>query len=269
MNGVTTRKVGEPRTWEDFYKAFQTLLPKVSNSHSPSDIFRDVCRIFSLSLRGAVTVVQTEKDEIEKQYMSYVEKYGKEGMEKVSILFAYVVQALELRRSDFLGHVYEALNATVKSFGQFLTPDSIAKMMGHVTFGATEIEQGKIIKLNDPACGAGALLIEAAEAYMSNGGRQGDLLLYGEDLDATACCITYVQFSLLGYAAIVTHQDTLCMKVYEGPWFTPGYFMHGMPMRLIADRMGKRYDEKKSDDAASEEKPIDVREFVQGEFDFL
>ena len=278
-NGVTTRKVGEPRTWEDFYKAFQNLLPRVSNSHSPSDIFRDVCRIFSLSLRGAVTVVQTEKDEIEKQYMSYVEKYGKEGMEKVSILFAYVVQALELRRSDFLGHVYEALNATVKSFGQFLTPDSIAKMIGRVTFGSTEIEQGKIIKLNDPSCGAGALLIEAAEAYITNGGRQGDLLLYGEDLDATACCITYVQFSFLGYAAIVTHQDTLSMKVYEGPWYTPCYFAHGMPMRLIAEGMAKKNDEQAEakqwgsiempqEEPVEETKPINVRELVQGEFNF-
>ena len=278
-DGVTVRKSDDPKTWEEFYKAFLNLLPKVSNSHNPADIFRDVCRIFSLSIRGTVTISQIEKDEIEKQYQSFVSKYGNEGMSKIATLLAYTVEALELRRSDFLGHIYEALNATVKSFGQFLTPDSIAKMMGQVTFSTHDIEHGKIIRMDDPSCGAGALLIEAAEAYITNGGRQGDLLLYGEDLDATACCITYVQFSLLGYAAIVMHQDTLSMKVYEGPWYTPCYFAHGMPMRLIAEGMSEKNDEQAEarqgksiempqEKPVEETKPINVRELVQGEFNF-
>ena len=276
---MAVSKVDEPKTWEGFYKAFLNLLPKVSNSHNPTDIFRDVCRIFSLSIRGTVTISQIEKDEIEKQYQSFVAKYGNDGMGKIAMLLAYVVEALELRRIDFLGHVYEALNATVRGWGQFLTPDSIAKMMGHMTFSSHDIVHGKIIRMDDPSCGAGALLIEAAEAYITNGGRQGDLLLYGEDLDATACCITYVQFSLLGYAAIVTHQDTLSMKVYEGPWYTPCYFAHGMPMRLIAEGMAKKNDEHAKakrwesieipqEKPVEETKPINVRELVQGEFNF-
>ena len=273
-DGVTVRNVDEPKTWEEFYKAFLNLLPKVSNSHNPTDIFRDVCRIFSLSIRGTVTISQIEKDEIEKQYQSFVAKYGNDGMGKIAMLLAYVVEALELRRSDFLGHVYEALNATVKSFGQFLTPDSIAKMMGQVTFSTHDIEHGKIIRMDDPSCGAGALLIEAAEAYITNGGRQGDLLLYGEDLDATACCITYVQFSLLGYAAIVTHQDTLSMKVYEGPWYTPCYFAHGMPMRLLAERSRQKAEQMEDLVKSVPAKPIEkkdvieLQELVQGEFNF-
>lgn len=273
-DGMTVRNVDEPKTLEEFYKAFLNLLPKVSNSHNPTDIFRDVCRIFSLSIRGTVTISQIEKDEIEKQYQSFVAKYGNDGMGKIAMLLAYVVEALELRRSDFLGHVYEALNATVKSFGQFLTPDSIAKMMGQMTFSTHDIEHGKIIRMDDPSCGAGALLIEAAEAYITNGGRQGNLLLYGEDLDATACCITYVQFSLLGYAAIVTHQDTLSMKVYEGPWYTPCYFAHGMPMRLLAERSRQKAEQMEDLVNSVPAKPIEkedvieVRNLVQGEFSF-
>lgn len=258
---MAVRKVDEPKTWEGFYKAFLNLLPKVSNSQNPTDIFRDVCRIFSLSIRGTVTMGK-EKDQIEKQYQEFAMKYGADGMTRIAELLAYVVEALELRRSDFLGHVYEAINATVKSFGQFLTPDSVARFMARIVMPEKAQEPWKIVRLNDCSCGAGALLIEAAEAFINAGGRQGDFLLYGEDLDPTACCISYVQFSLLGYAAVITHQDSLSRQVYEGPWHTPCYFAHGMPMRLLAERYRQKTKHIEKDDM------IEVRKLVQGEFNF-
>ena len=99
--------------------------------------------------------------------------------------------------------------------------------------GDGAIEPGRIITLSDPACGAGALLIEAAEAFIANGGRQGDVLLYASDIDPVATDIAYVEFSLLGYPAVVSRMDSLSMKVYNGPWYTIGYFAHAMPMRLM------------------------------------
>lgn len=69
-----------PRSeWQEHYGAFKKMLPTVSNAHSPSYIFRDVCRIFSLSLRGAVTVDKTERDGIESMYASLAGKYGTGG----------------------------------------------------------------------------------------------------------------------------------------------------------------------------------------------
>ena len=278
---------GELKYWDDYYQAFLKLLPKVSDHHDQRDIFCDACRIFCLSLRGAVTIDCKEKDDIEEEYQRYVTKYGNEGMQKISILFSYVVEALELKRQDFLGHIYEELSATNKQFGQYLTPDSVARMMALITFQGEPPKHGKIVKFNDCSCGAGALLIEAAEAFITQGGRQGDLILFGEDLDPTACYITYTQFSLLGYPAVVTHQDTLAMKVYEGPWYTFGYFAHAMPMRLLCKNMDDAYAEKhqevkkedcwkvvkaedevphgKEDDATLE---VNVRELVQSEFKF-
>ena len=265
------------KTWEECRKAFLKILPQVSTAHSARDIFVDACRIFSLSLRGAVTLQKEEKETIEKQYQSFVTKYGPEGMTKISHLLGITIQALSIKRSDFLGHVYEELNATVKSFGQFFTPDSVAKLMARITFGDLEAKPGKIVKIGDPACGAGALLIEAAESFIENGGRQGDLLIFGEDLDATACCIFYVQASLLGYAAVVSHQDSLSRTTYEGPWYTPCYFAHGMPMRLLAELHRKRMQEiEAKEDSDSEEsveaaegtgdtEPVNIRNMVQGE----
>lgn len=254
-----------PETWQGRYNAFKKLLPTVSNAHSPSDIFRDVCRVFSLSIRRAVTLDKAERDDIEGMYASFVGKYGPDGMKKVGAMFGHLVEALELKRSDFLGHVYEDLNATVKNFGQYFTPDSVSSMMARIALPERP-EPGRIVRLNDPTCGAGALLIAGAEAFMEAGGRQGDILIMAEDLDATACCIVYTQLSLLGYPAVVRHMDSLAMKVYEGPWFTPGYFLHGMPMRRPFGMDAAK--DRPRDEIKEAPKEIDVRQLVQAEFSF-
>ena len=254
----------------DFIKKLQT----VSQSYDQNTIFQDVCRIFSLSLRGALAIQKEEKDAIEDYYQKFVEKYGNDCMRKIGDLFAIVVEALEMRRTDFLGHIYEKLNATKKGFGQFLTPESVSRFMSMVTFAGIKTSPGNIIKICDPTCGAGILLIEGAEEFINSGGRQGDILLFADDLDDTACCITYTQFSLLGYAAIVRRMDSLANVVYEGPWYTIGYFAHAMPMRLLAGsnhKISKDGDFK--DDGEDEVKepansePINIRKLVQEEFD--
>ena len=259
----------KPSCWEGYYKKFLKVLPSVSQSYSPRDIFCDVCRIFCLSLRGAVTMSHIEKDSIEKEYQTYVGKYGKDGMQKIAILFSYVVEALELRRQDFLGHIQEELNSTVKSFGQFYTPDSVSTMMARICCEGHKIDAGKIVKIGDPSCGAGALLIAGVEGFISAGGRQGDILVCGDDLDSTACNIFYTQASLLGYAAIVTRMDSLSRNVYEGPWYTIGYFAHGMPMRLLREETKNIENESLETKERTQDTPIreiDMRKLVQEEF---
>ena len=221
-------------TWESIFKEFLKQLPKVASSYDTHTIFGDVCRMSAIALQSAISMRKGEKDALEAEYQTYAAKYGKDGTERISHLFALVVEALEFQRSDFLGHVYEELNATKKGWGQFFTPDSVSRMMARCTMpGDGEIEPGRIITLSDPACGAGALLIEAAEAFIANGGRQGDVLLYANDIDTTATDIAYIQFSLLGYPAVVSRMDSLSKEVYNGPWHTIGYFAHAMPMRLM------------------------------------
>ena len=256
-------------TWEGYIKDFIKGLSKVSPSYGTNQIFVDVCRIMSLSLRGAITSGQ-EKDDIETNYQRFVEKYGAEGMQYVSELFAIVVEALELRRTDFLGQIYERLNATNKGFGQFLTPIGVSELLSKVSIG-NQSKSSEITRIYDPSCGAGVLLLEGARQFIADGGKQKNLLIYADDLDETACCIAYIQFSLLGYAAIVRHVDSLSQKVYEGPWYTVGYFLHCFPMRLMSKlNIKKMSDEKKNrKESGTEIKSdvVDVRNatLVQGE----
>ena len=66
------------------------------------------------------------------------------------------------------------------------------------------------------------------------GVRQGDLLVIAGDLDGRACDASYVQLSLLGYPAIVQHMDALTQRRISPDRYTPGYFLHCLPMRGAA-----------------------------------
>lgn len=251
-------------------KEFRREIAQVSQSYSDADIFRDACRMFAISLRLPL-VAGDVKDALEDEFKRYADRYGKEGVEHINKAFVILCNALEVHRGDFLGHVLEEYNATNKGFGQYLTPDPIARLMARITTGKPV--PGELLRLNDPACGAGALLIEGAEEYISDGGRQGDVLIIASDLDYNAFNIAYVQFSLLGYAAEVTRMDALSNEVYEGPWKTVGYFAHGMPMRLLAER-GKKakiegeVEQRNDSSSVSGLKSSAEASLSQGEFAF-
>ena len=107
--------------------------------------------------------------------------------------------------------------------------------MGDVLAGPPREDDG-IVRLNDPCCGCGVLVIQGAEAFLAKGWRQADVLIDAGDIDGRALDMCYVQLSLLGYAAVVRHQNALTRQ-YLGPSpvrYTPGWYLHGFPMRGIA-----------------------------------
>lgn len=212
-------------------KDFLEEMRKVSHSHDEIDIFRDCCRVFAISLRVPLLQSAEERNSAERQYQNVVSKYGKEGMEHIAKCFSIVCLALEEKREDFLGHLLEELNGTSKGFSQFFTPPHVARLMSSIV-GGDKPKVGELVTLADPCCGAGVLLIEYGETHLENGGRQCDLFISAEDIDETACCIAYTQLSLLGFSARITHMDSLSKKIYDEPWFTVGFYLHGTQWRI-------------------------------------
>ena len=212
---------------------FIRMVVKLSGAYSPLQVFQDACRMIALAIHSALLCFDpAAKERAEREYAELVEKYGKENEAAFAQLFRAVAEKLEVTRTDFLGGVMERMGATNKGTSQFLTPRHLAHFMGMVAFEGKKPVPGEIVYLSDPCCGAGVLLIVGANAFIDAGGRQGDILIRAEDLDYNAFNSAFVQLSLLGFAAVVTRMDSLSREVFEGPWYTPGYFLHAMPMRL-------------------------------------
>lgn len=100
-----------------------------------------------------------------------------------------------------------------------------------------EVERRGWVSVNDPACGAGALLVAFAnECKLQNLNYQTSVLFVAQDIDYIVGCMCYIQLSLLGCPGYVVIADSLanpCAGMGQNPllpvpgdnvWYTPMYF---------------------------------------------
>ena len=218
---------------DDLKKEFIKEVTAAARSRFVVDVFADMVRTWALAIESPLSLSVRHKA-VEDEYAQIRSLYTDEEFSHFPIALALVQMALEKHREDFLGHALEALGAANTRNGQFLTPVDVARFMAKVGCQGIEYTPGKIISLSDPSCGSSVLLIEGAEKLLADGVRQADILIQAGDIDGRACDISYVQLSLLGYAAVVQHMDALAMRRISPDRFTPGYYLHCMPMRRVA-----------------------------------
>ena len=217
---------------DDLKKDFIKEVTSAARSRYAVEVFADMARSMAIAIESQLSLGERHA-ELEKEYAQIRERYTEEEFSHFPIAFAMVQLALERHREDFLGHALEALGAANTRNGQFLTPVCVARLMARVGCQGIEYTPGKVIRLSDPSCGSSVLLIEGAEKLLADGVRQSDLVLVAGDIDGRACDISFVQLSLLGYAACVQHMDALSQRRISPDRYTPGWYLHHMPMRGV------------------------------------
>jgi hypothetical protein len=220
-------------TDRDFRKEFVAGILAAAGSRRPGETLADCCRMMACSIWKPFA---PKPGDVEREYAAIAGRYAKAELEHLANAFGILCEALEARREEFLGGILEReFRATNTANGQFLTPPNIARLMGDcLAPDPGETGDGRVVRLCDPCCGAGVLAIHAAESFLGRGVRQGDLCVVAGDIDRVACDMCYVQLSLLGYAGVVRHENSLTMERLSEPRYTPGWFLHGFPMRGIA-----------------------------------
>lgn len=163
---------------------------------------------------------------------------GLVSVEIAAKLFSMVVMALERNpEQDFLGSLYMGLNLGNHWKGQFFTPYNVSRMMVEMVMGdpLDELKEKEFISICDPTCGAGSILIAAANCLSSKLEYWQNLVLFvGQDIDRVVGLMCYVQLSLLGCAGYVRIGDSL-LKPLTGSelfpeesedtelWYTPSF----------------------------------------------
>ena len=218
---------------EDLKKLFIREVHAAARARYAVEVFADMVRAMALAIESPLTLGERRKA-IEAEYAQIKGRYTEDEFVHFPVALAMVQMALERHREDFLGHALEHLGASNTRNGQFLTPVCVSRFMARVGCQGIEYTPGKIISLSDPSCGSSVLLIEGAEKLLLDGVRQADILVHAGDIDGRACDISYIQLSLLGYAAVVQHMDALAMRRISPDRYTPGYYLHCMPMRRSA-----------------------------------
>lgn len=215
------------------YNDFLRCIDTATGSRGRVEVFTDMVRAMAIALESPNAETKRH-DELEQEYAQIKERYTESEFAAFPKAFAIVMQVLEMEREEYLGHILELLSATNTRNGQFFTPQSVAEMCAKVSAEKpADYKPGRIVTLNDPACGASVMVIAGAEELLHQGVLQSDILIDAGDVDHRACDISFIELSLLGYAAIIRHQDALSRQRYTPDRYTIGYFMHSMPMRKL------------------------------------
>ena len=199
----------------------------LGKKYGTHESFRDVVTCCAYSFANAVDF----KEERENEYLRIINKYSNEERELFPQILTSLVEEYEKTEEpiDILGDIYENLELTKKGSAQFLTPLEVCKIMANITINKEENEKSikdkGYINVSDPACGSVRNLYAAYNELLNSNINNNNILLVGDDIDLTCCCMTYIQLSLMGANAIVNHQDTLSMDRYD-TFYTISYLMN-------------------------------------------
>ena len=151
----------------NYQKEFCNLIDRYAYRYSRWQIWNDFLYLTVAALANVFPV--PEREEREKQYLLVIGRYTEEEQKIFPEMLEIITLALEDNpEQDFLGSLYHDLELQQEQKGQFFTPYDISRFMAEIQFAGQnmekELEKKGYISVNDPACGAGAMLIAFANA---------------------------------------------------------------------------------------------------------
>lgn len=202
---------------KEIIKAVNSL----SGNKSPYQVFSDWIKCAALSLSQCC--FKTEKRE--QQYIETIKEYPAQEFSKMAAMLA---ETIESSPGDILGNLFMLSGWGNKNTGQFFTPYSVSL----ATAKLQSYKSNETVRMNEPAAGAGGMIIAVAQAMKENGiNYQKQLRVIAQDLDLTAFYMCYTQLSLMGIDAKCVQGDTLENQPFsnldENVFLTPMYFING------------------------------------------
>lgn len=199
---------------KDYKSEFIKCLGNIDFTKRNYDVFQDFLTVSAISLANVVL----KSEDLEKQYFEIIEQYKKP--EKLAELLTITTLALEEKIRDFLGEVYMFGDFGNKRNGQFFTPYHISQFMSEVVFdertAKQTIEEQGFIKVSEPCCGAGGMILAFAETMLKhNLNPQKQMIFQGIDIDINCCRMAFIQTSLLGLTGEIVHGDTIALNCWQ------------------------------------------------------
>ena len=206
------------------------------------EFLSDVYECGAIAISNRFDLLQAPKRE--ERYLQIIKKYEPDIQKLITEIFARIYLILtnqihpQVGFGDYLGELYMRSETSNKHTGQFFTPYCVSKAMAKITINQSEIEEhiknDKILTLNEPTCGAGGMILAAADIlynkYHFNYSR--NLLVECSDIDARCVHMSYLQLGLAGIPAIIYRRNTLTMETWER-WETPAYIMQYMRFKNV------------------------------------
>lgn len=199
------------------------------------EVFRDFVTLSAISLNNVMEPDAGRKATLESEYMNIIRAYSHEQAQGFAELLGLVVNMLEPTPQDVLGDLYMELDLGNERAGQFFTPNTISQFMARLN-GVEPPPGQNFVKVCEPACGAGGMVLAIAQVLIENGKNPArSMWAQCQDIDRTAALMCFVQLSLWNIPAVVIVGDTLANEVREC-FYTPAHRLGAWDYRLaLAD----------------------------------
>ena len=210
----------------DLRKQFIKTFEGLAHHRERHDVLADFLDMAVCAIRKRTLPPGQAADALEAQYMAVVKRNTPDDVRKIPTLLGITALAVQEGGCDFLGQVAGDLGLVNGHMGQFFTPYDVSRMIAEVTLdtvGEVIAEQG-FVTVQEPACGAGGMIIAAADV-LTRKGFDIATQLYVEATDISPMCfrMSYLQASLRGIPATIWRGNTLSLEMFEHAR-TPAFF---------------------------------------------
>lgn len=213
------------------------LIEQLGKTHGCWEVFSSLIQMFAISISNWFDF--THYDEREKLYLEEAGKYNSDELQVLVNITAQLTSAIALLANspcDILGSIFHDMNLHNKWRGQFFTPQHICDMMAEISIGKEGFPAGNdYFSVSEPTCGSGAMILGFAKAMKKRGlSVEDSMVVTATDIDLRCVYMTYIQFSLYGIPAVVTHGNSMTMEEWSH-WYTPAYLMGRWQQKLLTE----------------------------------
>ena len=234
-------------------QTFISLFNSIARDRHRYTVFSDFAVMAGIALHNAIPVCRSEA--LEKEYLAIAGRYSKAEMESFSELLANLVVLMDVEPRDILGELCAELELGNLKNGQFFTPHEISVLIAKITFSGVfgRLEKKPFLMANDPACGAGGIILAFAGEMIRNKINPAEkLFVQCIDIDRVMAFMCYVQLSLWNIPAEIIVGNTLTMEWRE-VYYTPAYYLWNWDFRLRIQKVMGLFESTPEPEEASNE----------------
>lgn len=220
---MAPKNPGNPVTAVPSKSKFAESILLISHRFSLFTVFDD---FLTLAIAACTQNLETRKSWYEDEYLKTIAKYKDlDVRQEFPKAFASLILEMEDRLSsplgnDVLGEFFEEHISNGRN-GQFFTPNHICQLM--VAMGHKESEEKKPLRIIDPTCGSGRMLLASSKLH----GQEHEY--YGIDIDRTCVKMTALNLFLNG----VFNSEVLCANALLPGDFVISYRISFVPLGIF------------------------------------
>lgn len=208
-------------------KDFLKVMGEMDRSKHQGEVFRDFCQMAYCALAKKASPFEDQRTRLEAQYMEVVGRYrNKDDIRRMPELMGIALLELSGGGCDFLGEVAGEMGVLNDRLGQFFTPYEVSRLMAEINLSGIEeqIKNEGFVTVQEPAAGAGGMLIAVADKVESLGfNLETSLWFEAVELSEPTFHMCYIQCAARGLAGRVVHGNSLTLETYTSAFTAAAY----------------------------------------------